>query len=106
MSFRVRLLHRAHADFVHIVDYIHEQSHQGATAWVNAFEAATDALSENADSCSEADENAQLEIEVKQSLFKTRHGRIYRLIFTIVGDEVRILRIRGAGQAPIQPTDL
>lgn len=104
MTFRVRMLRRANADFVDIVDYIHERSPQGAAAWVNAFEKAKTRL--NAEGCSEADENHRFDIEVKQALFKTRRGRVYRLVFTIVGDEVRILRVRGSGQAPIEPQDV
>lgn len=106
MTFQVRMLRRANADFANIVAYLHERSPQGAAAWVNAFEKAKVRLSENADCCPEADENHRHAIEVRQALFKTRRGRIYRLVFTIVDDEVRILRIRGSGQAQVEPRDI
>jgi plasmid stabilization system protein ParE len=82
MTFHVRMLRRANADFANIVAYLHERSPQGAAAWVNAFEKAKVRLSENADCCPEADENHRHAIEVRQALFKTRRGRIYRLLFT------------------------
>lgn len=44
--------------------------------------------------------------EIRQTLFRTRAGRTYRVLFIIVGDEVRVLRIRGAGQAPVTLEDL
>jgi len=84
MTFRVRTLRRANADILSITDYIHGRSKAGADAWVNALERAKKRLAKNADSCSEADENHRFEIEVKQSLFETRRGRVYRLVFTIV----------------------
>ena len=103
MTFRVKTLRRANADILRITNYIHERSPQGAAMWVNAFEKAKRRLADNAEGCSEADENERFDIEVKQSFFKTRRGRVYRLVFTIANDEVRILRVRGSGQGPIEP---
>ena len=106
MPFRVRTQNRAVADIEQIVGYIHERSPQGARSWLSALEEAKGRLAENPESCAAAHENPLLDREVKQLLFKTRHGRVYRIVFTIVGDAVQILRIRGPGQAPINPTDL
>ena len=80
MKYRIRMLRRAHADFASTVAYLYERSPQGAAVWVNAFEKAKNRLAEYADSCSEADENYRFDIDVKQLLFKTRRGRVYRLI--------------------------
>lgn len=44
--------------------------------------------------------------EVRQCLFKTRRGRTYRALYTIVEDEVRVLRVRGPGQAPLTDDEL
>lgn len=106
MKYRIRMLRRAHADFASTVAYLYERSPQGAAAWVNAFEKARHRLADYADGCSEADENYRFDIDVKQLLFKTRRGRVYRLIFTIVENEVRILRVRGPGQARVEPEDV
>ena len=51
-------------------------------------------------------EDEHFDIDVRQALFKTRRGRIYRMLFTIVGNEVRILRVRGPGQAPVVADDV
>ena len=106
MSFHVRNLPRAESDIRSITNYIHERSERGAAAWLNALDVARKRLAGNAESCGVADENDFFDIEVKQALFKTRQGRVYRLVFAIVEDEVRILRVRGSGQATIEPTDI
>lgn len=105
MKFRVKALRRAEADIRQISNYIFTHSPQGADAWLNAYKEAVDRLSESATSYSAAYENDHFEIEVKQTLFKTKHGRVYRLLFTIVGHEVRFLRVRGPGQAVIDPKE-
>jgi plasmid stabilization system protein ParE len=102
MKFKVKTLRRADGDIRCITHYIYERSKSGAAAWVNALARAKFRLAANADTCSDADENHRLDIDVKQALFKTRRGRVYRIVFTIVGDEVRILRVRGPGQAPVE----
>ena len=34
-----------------------------------------------------------------------RAGRTYRALFVVVGDEVRVLRVRGSGQPPLKPEE-
>jgi len=97
MTFRVKTLPKAEADIRSITNYIYERSSQGAEAWLNAYRRARLRLADNAETYGEADENEHFDIDVRQALFKTRHGRFYRLLFTIVGDEARILRVRGSG---------
>ena len=106
MKLRVKTLPRADADVRTITSYIYERSRQGAAAWVNALDQAKTRLEDTAESCSHADENEHFDIDVKQMLFKTRRGLVYRVLFTIVDNEVRILRIRGNGQAPVDPEEL
>jgi hypothetical protein len=45
-------------------------------------------------------------LEVRQALFKTRRGRVYRALFFIESTDVFILRVRGAGQAPVLPNEI
>ena len=106
MTYRVRTLRKAEADIRSITNYICKRSPQGAAAWLDAYRQARTRLADNAESCGAADENEYFDIDVKHALFKTRRGRLYRLLFTIVDDEVRILRVRGSGQAPVGPEDL
>jgi plasmid stabilization system protein ParE len=106
MKFHVKALHKAEADIRSITSYLYERSPQGASAWLDAYGQARRRLATSADRCGQAEENEHFDIDVRQALFKTRRGRICRLLFTIVGNEVRILRIRGPGQAPVVPEDL
>ena len=106
MTLSVKTLPRAEADIRGITRYIYDRSRHGAAAWVNALDQARLQLVDNAMTCGQCDENEHFDIDVKQMLFKTRRGRVYRILFTVVDDEVRILRVRGSGQAPIQPNDL
>lgn len=104
--FRVINLPKADADVSSIFEYIYSKSARGAETWLNAYQYARKRLAVNADSCPLKDESHRFEIEVRESLFSTRHGKPYRLIFTIAGDEVRILRVRGPGQSAIDPGDI
>ncbi len=47
------------------------------------------------------EKSPKVQLPIKQVFFRTRRGRSYRAIFLIVGDEVRILRVRGPGQDSI-----
>ena len=86
--------------------YSGKRSHQGAAAWLEAYENALVWLEENADSCGLAIEDGRVSVELRQKLFRTSSGRAYRLLLTIYATEVRILRVRGPGQAPVRPSDL
>ena len=106
MTYRVKALRKAEADVRSIARYIYKYSPQGAAEWLNAYRGARTRLAQNADSCAAAEESGSFTIDVKQAFFKTRRGRPYRLLFTIVGEDVRILRVRCPGQAPVTPEEL
>jgi hypothetical protein len=59
-----------------------------------------------ADRLPTAQENDDVNLEVRQVLFKTKRGRAYRAVFHVEGNDVYLLRVRGPGQAPIRPDDL
>lgn len=106
MKFTVRELARARADKDHIFKWIHSRSRMGAMAWLDAYDSMVDRLKSNADSCGKAHESPDLDMEVRQVLFKTRQGRIYRALFVIENHTVFVLRIRGPGQAPVTAMDI
>ena len=106
MSFSVRELPKAKKDKRCIFRWLHERSSRGAAAWLNAYDSLIGRLKVDASSFSEAQESRDCDFEVRQALFKTRRGRVYRALFFIQGDEVYILRVRGPGQAPIMPEEL
>ena len=106
MTFRVHELRRAQADIRSIFEWIRERSPLGAIAWLGAYDRMVGRLRQDAEAFADADENAEMEFHVRQALFKTRRGRVYRALFFIDGQDVYILRVRGPGQAPIRPYDV
>lgn len=106
MRFIVRELPRSKADKRAIAKWLHERSLKGAASWLDAYDDAVTKLESHADSFGEAPENEFCEFEVKQTFFKTRRGRIYRLLYFIEGQVVYVLRIRGPGQAPVDPEEM
>ena len=106
MTFIVRELPKAKCDKHHIFRWLFERSPQGAAAWLDAYDRMIERLMTSADSFPAAYENRDLELDVKQVLFKTKRGRIYRAVFHIDAPDVFILRIRGPGQAPVVTDDL
>lgn len=106
MSFQVLLEPRAHQQFKQTVRWLSSRSPAGAERWLAAFDDVVAQLERNADGCSLAPENSLVKQEIRQTLFKTPRGRMYRMVFTIVGSDVRVLAIRGPGQAPLRRRDL
>ena len=65
---------------------------------MRVYDKALARLERDADSFSLAMENDRVDFEVREIPFKTRYGRVYRVLFTIRGNDVLVLHIRGAGQ--------
>jgi len=103
MRFRVVILRRAELDLQQIINWIEARSPIGAAPWLAAFEKFVERLATAADTLALAEEDTSFDQTLRQGLFRTRRGRVYRAVFVIVGDEARILRIRGPGQAQIEP---
>ena len=106
MIFTVRELRQATADKRQVFAWLHERSPSGALSWLAAYDAMIERLKTGAATFGEAYEQVDLEMSVKQALFKTRRGRVYRALFLVEKNDVYILRVRGPGQAPVTPTDL
>lgn len=105
MKYRVITLHRAEIDARTTSAWIAQRSPTGAAHWLDAYEAALKRLCHDAESYALADEDVSGDT-LRQFLFKTRRGRTFRGIFVVEGDEVRVLRNRGAEWAPLGPDDL
>jgi plasmid stabilization system protein ParE len=106
MPFAVILLRRAQADVDRIYQWLSTRSATGASHWYAAFAACIAELRRDPHSCAAAPESQRLRLNVQQRLFKTRHGRTYRVLFLIANDEVRVLRVRGPGQSPVKRRDI
>jgi plasmid stabilization system protein ParE len=106
MSYQVVVLARAERELREIVAWLYARSPQGAANWLTAFEAAKRTLAINPEAGALAPESESVGTDIRQILFKTKQGRRYRAIFVIVEKQVRILRIRGPGQALLESEEL
>lgn len=106
MRFAVHELRKAIADKRQIFEWLHPRSQPGAISWLVAYDKMVERLESGADGFGQAFENADLDMDVREALFKTRRGRVYRAVFIVEANNVYILRVRGPGQAPVTPADL
>jgi plasmid stabilization system protein ParE len=106
MTYRVVILARARHDVQEKYDWIAANSPDGAQRWLDRLEEAMETLRTNPFVAPLAPESRSFDIEIRHVLFRTRHGRPYRAIFTVIDDEVRILRVRGPGQGPLRSRDI
>lgn len=109
MRFRIKLFRTAVREVDEILDWFirRQKAPAGAEAWYRAYNAAIANLRRFADRQSFAPEDEFVDFDVRQVLFKTqRSKRFYRIVFTIVGDQVRVMNVRGPGQDLIPPERL
>jgi plasmid stabilization system protein ParE len=106
MTFIVRELPKAKHDKSSIFHWLHERSPEGAAAWLDAYDSVIERLNQHAASFGLAPESQDCEFDVRQALFKTRRGRVYRALFFIDCRDTYILRVRGPGQAPVSPDEI
>lgn len=106
MSRPLRIVERARSDVDHIFNWLVHRSIQGAISWYLAFLRIVGEIASSPESFAEAPESLPLRRPLRQALFKTRRGRVYRIVFEVSETEVMILRVRGPGQSPLRPRDL
>lgn len=97
-SYRITVLEPAARDVQTQFNYIHQRSPAGAESWYEAYLAALERVKLDPLRLSLAPENDHVEEVIRQVFFRTRRGNPYRVLYTIVDDEVRVLRVRGLGQ--------
>ena len=102
MNYAVLLMRQAELDIQTIYDWLSKRSPAGALRWYDALDNALYRLKDEATIWSEAPESAAFPDTIRQCLFKTKRGRTYRILFTIVGQQVRVLHVRGPGQEFVQ----
>ena len=106
MSHELVIVEPAEFDVDYIYRYIFERSPRGAATWYRAFEEYTTRIVNQPFSCSLAPETPKFTFELRQAIFKTRYGDPCRCVFTVVDNEVRVLRLRGHGRPPLETTDI
>jgi plasmid stabilization system protein ParE len=106
MPYHVIVLDRAGRDAGSIVSWLHKRSPRGASRWLLAFEEAKEKLADDPLRYALAPESPRVDFDVRQIFFKTPRGRIYRALYTVIEDEVRILRVRSPDQRLLRGKDL
>lgn len=106
MTLRVRVSQRGEQDADDIFLWIASRSRDGALRWYETYLSVLQELPEEAESSASASEADDLGWDLRQKLFKTRRGNVYRLVFLIRDATIHILSVRGAGQDLLQRSDL
>ena len=100
MAFRVELSDRAQADITAIYDWLRsQQAGDAGERWFVALREAITSLSTLPLRCSVAAETRESPVEVRQLLYG-RQPHVYRILFAVEGDVVRILHIRHGRRRP------
>ena len=105
MNRTLRIIGRARSDVDEIFNWLVKRSVRGAIAWYLAFRRAVADVAASPETYTEAPESSVLGRRISQALFKTRRGRLYRIVFEFSDAEVLLLRVRGPGQPPLQSRD-
>jgi plasmid stabilization system protein ParE len=82
-----------------------ERAPHTAAIWLERFEAELQTLADSPERFQVAPENAFVVPEIRQLIFGRRQSA-YRALYTIVGNEVRVLHIRRAARDWASPEDL
>lgn len=107
MSRPLRTLGRARADIDRVYGWLRHRSPQGAEAWYDALYEAVGRIAERPESYPQVSEaGPRWNRDIRQALFKTKHGGRYRIVFELADAEIRLLRVRGPGQPPLRRRDL
>jgi len=106
MTHRIVVQPVAAEDLRQLFLWIAERPPEGADRWYRQWLKAVESLQRNPLVYGLAPESDYVDVDIRQVLFRTRQGRTYRALFSIEGDVVRILHVRGPGQAPVSRDEL
>jgi len=103
MAFRVEITEEAEADSKTILEWlISENAGETGMRWFRRLDKAIASLASMPERCPVAPESADLQLEVRHLLYGHK-PHIYRVIFTISGEVVHVLRIRHARRKQLEP---
>jgi len=103
--YRVIVQRLARADLREAYGWAAKRAPQTAARWLDRFEKALQTLERQPQSRPLARESKRADVEVREFLFGKR-PYVFRSLFTIEGDAVRILRIRRAQRRSLSTADL
>ena len=93
MTYRVLIQPLALNDLDEYYQWAAKNAPETAARWLMRFEAELNSLANNPERFGFAPENRKVSREIRQLLFG-RRPNVYRAVFTIEGDTVRVLRVR------------
>lgn len=105
MKYRVVIQRLALEDLEESYLWATRRAPQTAARWLNRFHAELQTLADNPQRRSRAPENEKVHREIRQMLFG-RRPNVFRAVFTIDGDQVRVLRIRIAARRYLTKREL
>jgi plasmid stabilization system protein ParE len=105
MTFYVVLLRLAVQDLDEAYRWAANRAPQTAERWLNRFHQALESLAENPDRCPRAREKLKVDVDLREFLFG-RRPNVFRVIFAVRGDAVRVLRIRRAQSRLLSRKDI
>lgn len=97
---------RAERDVDVIFDWLAQRSKDGAVRWYLAYLDSLKSLPIHTTGCGLAPEAEKLGTDLRQVLFKTRKGNVYRSLFVFDGETIHVVAVRGAGQDLAEASDL
>jgi len=106
MSLRVRLTAEAVHNQNEIADWIGNHSIDGALRWLDALERMLQQISTSPLSFPKAPEDEFCRKELRNALFGTPKGRVFRAIFYVEDDTVIVTHVRGPDQRTLPDDQL
>jgi len=100
MTYRVILQRLAIQDLVDAFAWAARKASATAARWLDRFQATLQRLDTNPQRCPCAREHRKVHVELREILFG-RRPNVYRVVFLIDSDTVRVLRIRRAQRRPL-----
>ena len=105
MKYNVILMPRAIRDLDNAYFWAAQRAPRTAARWFNRFHASLRTLSTNPERCALAPEAELVRSEIRQLLFGKRPS-VWRALFTIESQEVRVLHVRRAAMENATPDEL
>jgi plasmid stabilization system protein ParE len=105
MPFRVVFRPQAQADIRAVATWLARGSPTSASRWRRGVLTIIEKLGTTPALYSLADEAADLGLDLRELLYGRRRN-VYRVLFTIDGETVNVLRVRHAAQDRLQPGDV
>jgi len=106
VSFRVELTEAAFADLDRLTASLAERSPESADRLTARFLETLPRLESFPLGCGLAHESRDFPVEVRHLLFSIRKGRVYRALFIVRDDLVKVLCVRAPGEKSVRPDDV